>query len=63
MDILTALLWLTVKRRKSTFHTMHPSSDRPGAARQIDNELPAEGYVNERGKPINPKSIKAMIDG
>jgi hypothetical protein len=42
---------------------MHPSSDRPGAVRQIDNELAAEGYVNERGKPINPKSIKAVIDG
>jgi hypothetical protein len=30
--------------------------------RKISNQLAAAGLVNERGKPFNPKSIKAMID-
>jgi DNA invertase Pin-like site-specific DNA recombinase len=30
--------------------------------REISKELEAAGYVNERGKPFNPKSIKSMIE-
>jgi hypothetical protein len=30
--------------------------------RKISNQLAAVGLVNERGKPFNPKSIKAIID-
>jgi hypothetical protein len=30
--------------------------------RKISNQLAAAGFVNERGKPFNPKSIKAMVD-
>lgn len=29
--------------------------------RGISAELAAAGYVNERGKPFNPKSIAAML--
>jgi DNA invertase Pin-like site-specific DNA recombinase len=30
--------------------------------RKISNQLAAAGFVNELGKPFNPKSIKAMLD-
>jgi len=29
---------------------------------KISNQLAGAGFVNERGKPFNPKSIKAMVD-
>ena len=29
--------------------------------RAISAELEAQGYVNERGKPFNPKSIASML--
>ena len=29
--------------------------------RAISAELEAQGYVNERGKPFNPKSVAAML--
>lgn len=31
--------------------------------RQISAELAAAGYVNERGKPFNPKSVASMLAG
>jgi DNA invertase Pin-like site-specific DNA recombinase len=30
--------------------------------REISKALEAAGYLNERGKPFNPKSIKSMLD-
>jgi hypothetical protein len=29
--------------------------------REISAELAAAGYLNERGKPFNPKSIASML--
>jgi len=31
--------------------------------RAIAGELAAQGYLNERGKPFNPKSVAAMLAG
>ena len=29
---------------------------------RISRELAAKGYVNERGRPFNPKSVRAMLE-
>ena len=29
---------------------------------RISRELAAKGYVNERGKPFNPKSVRALLE-
>ena len=31
--------------------------------RAISAELAAEGYLNERGKPFNPRSVASMLAG
>ena len=31
--------------------------------RKISEELAAMGFLNERGKPYNPNSVKAMLEG
>jgi hypothetical protein len=31
--------------------------------RKISAELAAAGYLNERGRPSNPNSIKLMLEG
>ena len=30
--------------------------------KRISGELAAKGYVNERGRPFNPKSVRAMLE-
>ncbi len=30
--------------------------------RKISTKLAEAGYVNERGQPFNPKSVRAMLD-
>ena len=31
--------------------------------RKISAELAAAGYLNERGQPFNPNSVKLMLEG
>ena len=31
--------------------------------RAIASELAAQGHLNERGRPFNPKSVLAMLNG
>ena len=31
------------------------------AGRKLGKELAAQGYLNERGKPFNPKSVSVLL--
>ena len=39
----------------------YPVNGRKRSLRDIAVELEAQGYVNERGKPFNPKSVASML--
>jgi DNA invertase Pin-like site-specific DNA recombinase len=39
----------------------YPVNGRKRSLRDISTELEAQGYLNERGKPFNPKSIASML--
>ena len=45
------------------FHRANPLNGERRSLRKIAAELEAAGFVNERGQPFNPKSIKAMVEG
>jgi hypothetical protein len=40
-----------------------PKSGERRSFRQIAKELASMGHLNERGRPYNATSIKAMVDG
>lgn len=40
-----------------------PKTGERRSLREISAELAAKGFLNERGRPYNPNSIKAMIEG
>lgn len=40
----------------------NPRTEERLSYRQISARLAEQGFVNERGSPFNPKSIKAMVD-
>lgn len=40
-----------------------PKTGERRSLREISEALEDAGYLNERGQPFNPKSVKAMIDG
>ena len=39
------------------------SKGRKMSLRAVSAELATQGYLNERGKPFNPKSVAAMVAG
>jgi hypothetical protein len=39
-----------------------PTNGERRSLRRISRELAAKGYVNERGQPFNPKSVRAMLE-
>jgi DNA invertase Pin-like site-specific DNA recombinase len=41
----------------------NPKTGKRRSLRQISAELAAAGHLNERGRPFNPNSIKAMLEG
>ena len=40
-----------------------PTTGERRSLRKISEELAALGFLNERGKPYNPRSVKAMLEG
>ena len=40
-----------------------PTTGERRSLQRISRELAAKGYVNERGQPFNPKSVRAMLEG
>jgi hypothetical protein len=38
-----------------------PTTGERRSLQRISRELAAKGYVNERGQPFNPKSVRAML--
>ena len=42
--------------------TCKPTSGERRSLRKISEELAVLGFLNERGKPYNPRSIKAMLE-
>src|SRR5262249_53416618 len=40
-----------------------PQTGGRGSFAKNSAELAAVGYLNERGRPFNPKSVRAMIEG
>ena len=40
-----------------------PKTGERRSLRKISAELAAAGYLNERGQPFNPNSIKLMLEG
>jgi DNA invertase Pin-like site-specific DNA recombinase len=41
----------------------YPVNGRKRSLRDISAALEAQGYVNERGQPFNPKSVMSMLEG
>ena len=39
-----------------------PTTGERRSLQRISRELAAKGYVNERGQPFNPKSVRAMLE-
>ena len=50
-------------REAKRLHRASPKNGERRSLRRIATELAGLGYTNERGRPFNPKSVKAMIDG
>jgi hypothetical protein len=39
-----------------------PTTGKRRSLQRISRELAAKGYFNERGQPLNPKSVRAMLE-
>ena len=57
-----AELWPDVVAEARRLRRAKGKADRP-SYREISARLKEAGYLNERGKPFNPQSVRAMIEG
>jgi len=67
----SAQVWLSRRRQISNFllqsrpreRRASPKTGERCSLRKISAELAAAGYLNERGRPFNPNSVKLMLEG
>jgi len=55
--------WPEAVRLAKRLHRASPKTGERMSLRKISAKLAEAGYVNERGKPFNPNSVKNMIEG